>query len=314
MDSLTHYWEQLLGLLNRSWFVLGNTQVNAERVIGLLLILVFSWWFAHIIETGIRRITYSRAGKSMSESGVYALGRIVRYVIWIAGSIIGLNFIGLDLGSLALMGGAIGVGIGFGLQNIFSNLISGIIILLEKTLKVGDFVDLQSGVMGKVAEINMRYTRIITNDAVDIIVPNSEFINGRVVNWTYGDKLRRVQIPFGVAYGVDKELVRSAGLAAARAVEFTVEDEIHKADVWLVNFGDSSLDFQLIVWIGEAGVSSPGRVHATYLWAIETELRKAKIEIPFPQRDLHMRSGKLQVQLLPAETTNPTANPADKEN
>jgi small-conductance mechanosensitive channel len=298
METLALYWEHVVQLFSRSWFTLGSTPVSAERVLGLLIILIFSWWLAHIVETGIRRVTYSRAGKSMSESGVYALGRIVRYIIWIVGSFLGLNFIGLDLGSLALMGGAIGVGIGFGLQNIFSNLISGIIILLEKTLKVGDFVDLQSGVMGKVAEINMRYTRIITNDAVDIIVPNSEFINGRVVNWTYGDKLRRVQIPFGVAYGIDKEAVRTAGLAAARSVEFTVEDEIHKADVWLVNFGDSSLDFQLIVWIGEAGVSSPGRVNAAYLWAIETELRKANIEIPFPQRDLHMRSGKLQVELL----------------
>jgi small-conductance mechanosensitive channel len=222
----------------------------------------------------------------------------MRYIVWIAGSILGLNFIGFDLGSLALMGGAIGVGIGFGLQNIFSNLISGIIILLEKTLKVGDFVDLQSGVMGRVAEINMRYTRITTNDAVDIIVPNSEFINGRVVNWTYGDKLRRVQIPFGVAYGVDKELVRTAGLKAAQQVEFTVEDELHKADVWLVNFGDSSLDFQLVVWVGEAGVSSPARVSAAYLWAIETELRNANIEIPFPQRDLHLRSGRIDVQLV----------------
>jgi len=308
MDMLIQYWEQLLGLLNRSWFSIGETPVTFERVAWLLAILVISWWLAHFVENGIRRITHSRAGKSMSESGVYAMGRIVRYVIWIVGSIIGLNFIGLDMGSLALMGGAIGVGIGFGLQNIFSNLISGIIILLEKTLKVGDFVDLQSGVMGKVAEINMRYTRIITNDAVDIIVPNSEFINGRVVNWTYGDKLRRVQIPFGVAYGTDKEKVHTAGLTAARNVEFTVEDELHKADVWLVNFGASSLDFQLIVWIGEAGVSSPGRVSAAYMWAIETELGKAGIEIPFPQRDLHMRSGRLQVELLDPRTANHPIN------
>ena len=221
MEAFSQYWNEIIEVLNRSWFSIGETSVNAERVTGLVIILVFSWWLAHLVETGIRRL--SRAGKSMSESGLYTMGRIMRYVIWIAGSIIGLNFIGLDRGSLALMGGAIGVGIGFGLQNIFSNLISGIIILLEKTLKVGDFVDLQSGVMGKVAEINMRYTRIITNDAVDIIVPNSEFINGRVVNWTYGDKLRRVQIPFGVAYGVDKEQVRAAGLAAARSVEFTVK-------------------------------------------------------------------------------------------
>ncbi len=174
---------------------------------------------------------------------------------------------------------------------------SGIIILLERTLKVGDFVDLQSGVMGRVSEINMRYTRVTTNDAVDIIVPNSEFINGRVVNWTFGEVLRRMHIPFGVAYGTDKERVRDAALAAARQVPYTLENEARKTEVWLINLGESSLDFELVVWIGLEGVRSPSKVHAQYLWAIETELRSAGIEIPFPQRDLYLRSGPLQVNL-----------------
>ncbi len=312
MESLSRFLNQFVDLLNHGWFSIGSTAVTPNRVVGLIAIIIFAWWMAYFFERGIRQLAHSRAGKSMSESGVYAMGRIVRYVVWIVGTIIGLNFIGLDLGSLALMGGAVGVGIGFGLQNIFSNFISGIIILLEKTLKVGDFVDLQSGVMGKVAEINMRYTRITTNDAVDIIVPNSEFINGRVVNWTYNDQLRRVHVPFGVAYGTDKEKVRAVGLVAARSVEFTVEDDIHKAEVWLVKFGDSSLDFHLVVWVGEAGVRSPGRVTATYLWAIETELGKAGIEIPFPQRDLHMRSGSIKVELLDAQKSTPAQLP-DKQ-
>ncbi|HRA82632.1 MAG TPA: mechanosensitive ion channel [Thauera sp.] len=298
MEMLERYWSAIVVFLRQSWVTIGETEVTSERIFGLVVILLLSWWGALAVERGIQRISRSRAGKSMSEPGVYALGRILRYLIWILGSIIGLNFIGFDLGSLALMGGAIGVGIGFGLQNIFSNLISGVIILLEKTLKVGDFVDLQSGVMGRVTEINMRYTRITTNDAVDVIVPNSEFINGRVVNWTYGEQYRRMHIPFGVAYGTDKDKVREAGLAAARDVEFTVEDGTYRAEVWLVSLGESSLDFELVVWVGIAGVRSPGRVAATYLWAVETELRKAGIEIPFPQRDLHMRSGRIEVQLL----------------
>ena len=196
------------------------------------------------------------------------------------------------------MGGALGVGIGFGLQNIFSNLVSGIIILLERTLKVGDFVDLQSGIMGRVSEINMRYTRVTTNDAVDIIVPNSEFINGRVTNWTLGESLRRMHIPFGVAYGVDKEVVRLAALKAASSISFTAQDENHQTDLWLVKFGDSSLDFELIVWVGIEGVKAPAMAHAKYLWAIEAELRHAGIEIPFPQRDIHLRSGPLEVNLI----------------
>jgi small-conductance mechanosensitive channel len=288
----------VFAIFNTTWFVFGTTSVTPGRLLGVVAILLVSWWGAQLAEVSVRRVAARRAEGSMSGPGVYALGRILRYLIWILGSIIGLAFLGFDMASLAVMGGAIGVGLGFGLQNIFSNLVCGVIILLEKTLKVGDFVDLQSGVMGRVAEINMRYTRITTNDAVDIIVPNSEFINGRVVNWTFGEQLRRVHIPFGVAYGTDKEKVRAAGLAAAKTLSYTCEDATHQSDVWLVQLGDSSLNFELVVWVGIEGVRAPARVHAAYLWALETELGKAGIEIPFPQRDLHMRSGKLQVQLV----------------
>ncbi len=174
---------------------------------------------------------------------------------------------------------------------------SGIIILLEKTLKVGDFVDLQSGIMGHVSEINMRYTRITTNDAVDIIVPNSEFINGRVINWTYGAMRRRMHIAFGVAYGTDKEKVKQAVLNAAKNVSHTIENTSHTTEVWLVNMGNSSLDFELVVWVGSEGVRAPLKIEAQYLWAIETELVNAGIEIPFPQRDLNLRSGTIEVNL-----------------
>lgn len=290
--------DQLLRWLNTPLFSVGETEVNFMRIVGLILILVISWWAARMIERAVVRLSSGRK-KGMSEPALYALGRIMRYAIWIIGSVIGLSFIGFDLGSLAIMGGALGVGIGFGLQNIFSNLISGIIILLEKTLKVGDFVDLESGVMGRVAEINMRYTRIVTNDAVDVLVPNSEFINGRVVNWTFGDSLRRIRVPFGVAYGTDKETVRKVVLDAAATIEDTVEDAAHKTEVWLVSFGESSLDFELLVWVGESGVRSPMKMIAKYLWAIETALSGAEIEIPFPQRDLHVRSGRLEIAMPP---------------
>ena len=152
--------------------------------------------------------------------------------------------------------------------------------------------------MGRVNEINMRYTRITTNDQVDIIVPNSEFINGRVINWTLGNLNRRMHIPFGVAYGTDKELVRQCALNAAHTIKYTIEDSQKKTDVWLINFGDNSLDFELVVWVGPEGVRAPAHVHAQYLWEIETELAKAGIEIPFPQRDLHVRSGTLNVNLI----------------
>lgn len=280
-------------ILNAPLITISETPLTLGKVAGLLLLLMVAFLVVKLIERALKRLTRPGRRVSLTESAVYALSRIVSYIVWVVVIMVGLDYVGLNLSNLALIGGAIGVGIGFGLQNIVANFISGIVLLLEQTLKVGDFVDLQSGVMGKVSEINIRYTRVTTNDLEDVIVPNSEFINGRVTNWTFNENLRRVHVPFGVAYGTDKELVKRAGLAAAATVEGCVIDAAHPADVWLVGFGDSSLDFELVVWVGPKLVKAPGKTKAQFLWALETELRRSEIEIPFPQRDLHIRSGSL---------------------
>ncbi len=277
------------------WFSIADTQINLVRLIGLLVILVAVWRIGVMIEKVIARLGHEQ-DKAISP-GWYALSRMSRYAIWIIGFVVGLSYIGFDMASFAVIGGAIGVGVGFGLQNIISNFVSGIIILIEEIIKVDDFVDLQSGVMGKVTEINLRYTRITTTDLIDIIVPNSEFISGRVVNWTLGERVRRVHVPFCVAYGTEKELVREAGIAAAESVAGSLHEPGREPDVWLVGFGDSSLNFELVVWVGPNTITSPGKTQAVFLWAIEDELRKRNIEIPFPQRDLHIRSGSLAVKL-----------------
>jgi small-conductance mechanosensitive channel len=153
-------------------------------------------------------------------------------------------------------------------------------------------VELESGVYGEVREINMRSTLITTNDNVDILVPNSEFVSGRVTNWTLREAYRRIRVPFGVAYGSDKELVKKAALEAADRVSWTLRSSPKRMpNVLLVSFGESSLDFELIVWLTSEAVKRPLVVNAAYLWEIETSLRQYQIEIPFPQRDLHLRSG-----------------------
>ena len=283
--------------LSVPWFTLGDTPISAGRLVGLVIIIIFVWWFASMLERGIRHVAMKRADQEKTASAVYTWARVLRYLVWIIGTMIGLNYIGFELTSLALLGGAIGVGIGFGLQNIVSNFVSGIIILLERTLKIGDFVDLQSAVRGHVREIGLRFTRITTNDDVDVIVPNSEFINGRVTNWTFENRMCRMHVKFGVAYGSDKDRVRAAALRAADRIEGTVQEAGRKPEAWLVGFGDSSLDFELVVWVGPKLVARPGSTEAAYLWAIEDELRVEGIEIPFPQRDLHVRSGTLNVHL-----------------
>jgi small-conductance mechanosensitive channel len=283
------------------WFTLGDTPVSAGRLVGLVIIILLVWWFAAVLEKGLRHIGLRGPGREQNTGTVYAWARVFRYIVWIVGTLIGLNYIGFSLASLALFGGAIGVGIGFGLQNIVANFVSGIVILLEGTLKVGDFVDLQSGIRGHVREIGLRYTLVSTNDEVDVIVPNSEFVNGRVTNWTYQSRIHRLHIPFGVAYGSDKERVKAAALRAAARVEGTVLETGREPDVWLVGFGNSSLDFELVVWVGPQLIASPNRTEAAYLWAIEDEFRVDGIEVPFPQRDLHVRSGRLDVRVESAD-------------
>ncbi len=142
-----------------------------------------------------------------------------------------------------------------------------------------------------VTEISIRSTKVTTNDNVDILVPNEEFIKAQVISWTLSDTQRRLRIPFGVAYGTDKELVRKAGLEVAAKLDWTMDDGGNRApQVWLVGFGDSSLDFELAVWLTDEATKKPAKVNADYYWELHTALHKYDIEIPFPQRDLHLRS------------------------
>lgn len=180
MNILLETYYKLEEVASVPWFSIADTQINLVRVVGLAIILATVWRIGMSIEKLITRL--GREKNKAVSPGWYALSRMSRYAIWIIGFMVGLNYVGFDMASFAVIGAAIGVGVGFGLQNIISNFVSGIIILIEGIIKVDDFVDLQSGVMGKVIEINLRYTRITTSDLIDIIVPNSEFITGRIVN------------------------------------------------------------------------------------------------------------------------------------
>ncbi|HPF28299.1 MAG: mechanosensitive ion channel [Steroidobacteraceae bacterium] len=297
--------DELTKTLERAWtwseslvFTVGTFRIDIRQLVLLALLVVVIILLGKFTERAVQRLGKRFADGDTAYPAAYAFGRIMKYVVLILGAMIGLDMMGLDVSKLALIGGAIGVGVGFGLQNIVSNFVSGIILLTERSLKVGDFVDLQSGVRGRVVEIAMRYTRVSTNDLVDILVPNSEFVNGRVTNWTFDEFSRRIRVPFGVAYGTDKERVKAAGVAAAKRISGIIVDDPRRApDVWLVGFGDSALNFELVVWVSRRLVTSPGRTEAAILWAIDDELRAANIEIPFPQRDLHVRSGELRVRL-----------------
>ncbi len=273
--------------LSRTLFHLKESPVTGGMLLRMLLIFAIVWGISKIIGRAVRRLERRH---NISAAAAFMFNRVLHYILILLGMLIALSSIGIDLTKFALFASALGIGLGFGLQAVISNFVSGLIILFERSLKIGDFVELESGVRGKVREINTRGTIITTNDNIDILIPNSEFVNGKVTNWTLRDVVRRLRIPFGVAYGSDKELVKKAVLEAADAVPFTLQDETHKTQVWLSEFGDSSLNFHLIVWVSGSAVSRPSAVSAAYAWAIETALGKYNIEIPFPQQDLNVRS------------------------
>lgn len=299
-------------VLGRPLFKLGGTDVSALGLVGAIVFVIAVWWLAGLIERSVLRAARGRTEDPTSYARMHVLGRLLRYAVWVLGTLAGLNLVGIDLSSIALVGSAFAVGLGFGLQNVISNFVSGVIILVERSLKVGDFVDLESGVRGHVREIAMRFTRVTTNDAIDVLVPNSEFINKRVINWTLDDSHRRLRIPFGVAYGTPKEKVREAGIAAARTVPGVLAIEGRLPTVWLVNYGDSAVNYELVVWAERELTTHPASAQAKLMWALDDQLTRFGIEIPFPQRDLHLRSGVLDVRLnqagrdaMPASPTGP---------
>lgn len=268
---------------------LGDFSFTVGNLLAGLVTLGLLWFIALRVRHGFDR--YAKRREVSRRASLYTLSRVIYYVLVAISFTIAMSVAGVPISKFAVFAGALGVGLGFGLQAIFSNFISGLILLFDRSLKVGDFVELESGVVGEVRDINIRSTRITTNDYIDILVPNSEFVTGRVNNWTYGSKYRRLRVAFGVAYGSDKELVKKAALEAAEAVPFTMSMEGARGpQVWLLSFGDSSLNFELVVWIDSEATKRPLAVTAAYNWELENALNRYGIEIPFPQSDLNVRS------------------------
>ncbi|MHB1991037.1 mechanosensitive ion channel family protein [Metallibacterium scheffleri] len=306
---------QIDNLLDLRLIHFGTVRLSVGALLAALLILGGAILLSYLLR---RMLTHyaTRYPDNINRSALYTLARLGHYTLLLLGVMFALSATGIPVSRFAVFFAALGVGLGFGLQAIFNNFISGLILLFERSLKVGDFVELASGVHGEVRDINIRATRINTNDDVDILVPNSEFVSGRLVNWTLTAGTRRIKVPFGVAYGSDKEQVREAGLEAAREVPHTLaQDGPHAPQVWLSGFGASSLDFELVVWVNADATRHPGGVSAAYNWSLHSALARRGIELPFPQRDLHLRSwfgltGAEALQALRESTPRVAAAPS----
>jgi len=227
----------------------------------------------------------------------YAIARIVGYIVLVLGLLIGLETVGVNLNSLAVVAGALGVGIGFGLQNIVNNFVSGLIILAERPIQIGDRIDLGNNTVGKVVRIGARATHVLTNDNIMVIVPNSEFVSNRVVNWTHIDPRVRLRLVVGVGYSSDPHEVEKLLLEIADENPNVLKDPA--PTVAFKEFGQSTLNFELRVW-AEDMAHRPGNLESQLNFAIWDKFKQRGIELPFPQRDLHIK-GPVRVELRPGQ-------------
>jgi small-conductance mechanosensitive channel len=258
-------------------------------VFTVLTVLKFFLWIAAIAVANVllRKFIGRRVlRRTRVDPGLqFAITKIFGYTFVALGFYVALVVNGVNLSSLAVVAGALGIGIGFGLQNIVANFVSGLVLLAERPVSVGDRNE-ESGVAGNVTRINLRSTTVVTNDNITIIVPNSDLTSQSVTNWSYGDPRVRIRLPVSVAYGTDVEKLRAALLEVAAAHP----DVLKQPDptVYFDSFGDSALNFELAVWTA-AMSRSPRRFRSDLNFAIERRLREAKIEIPFPQRVVHLK-------------------------
>lgn len=250
----------------------------------LLIALAVVFWLSSWLKRSFFKRFLSSSG--LDRALQYTIAQIAGYLVLITGAAIALTNAGIDLSALAIFAGAVGVGLGFGLQDIARNFVSGIIILLERPIEIGDRVEVDK-VAGIVRAIRARSTTVLTNDNIAMIVPNAKFIEDTVTNWSHNDPKVRFRIPIGVAYGSDVEKVRAALLEVAREHPKALAEP--EPTVFFGGFGESSLDFELAVWSSEMSYR-PRRFRSELNFAIERKLREAGIEIPFPTREVHVRS------------------------
>lgn len=266
---------------------MGQTRVSLLETGKLILSLVVLWilalWLARLIENRVSQAQYINASMQV------ALVKLSRFLLLVAAFLMALNAVGIDLTALAVLGGAVGVGLGFGLKSIASNFISGFIVLFDRSIRPGDVITIDN-TFGWVQELHARYIVVRDRDGVERLIPNETLITTEVINWSYTDRNVRLKIPVSISYDDDPEQAMALLLGAARANPRVLDDPAPAAR--LMNFGDNGIELELRVWIQdpESGLAN---VRSDVNVAIWRAFKAAGITIPFPQRDLHIRGGAL---------------------
>ena len=282
--------QKLINIINYPIFTVDNRTITPLNFAVFILVLLIGWFAGKYYKYLIYKLRHK---KNISFSTATLLANIGYYTILTLSFLIALKVVGLDLSSLAIIAGALSVGIGFGLQNIVNNFISGIILMFERSIKVGDYIQIDQNTRGEVVDISMRSTIIRTNDNINLIIPNQSFIQNNVINWTLGDDIVRFRVPFGVAYGTDIDKVEKTVLNAIQQSDLPFIRKHRSFDVTphviFIEMADSSLNFELFVWVKGEYARRPRRTRSEFLKIIYNALNKAGINIPFPQQDLHIK-------------------------
>jgi len=279
-------------ILQKPIFTVSGQGISVVSFIYFIVVIGLSVALSRLFVRFLKRNVYSQT--EIERGAQYTLSRLVRYVTVTIGFLIALQMIGFDLSVLAVFGGLFGVGIGFGLQNIFSNFASGIILMIERPIQVGDTVELD-GILGKVEEIRFRVAVVNTFDNESIIVPNSHLVSEEVTNWSYGgDSSLRLRIPIGVDYGTDIQTVENILLEIAEEEDKVMQEP--EPQVFFKEHADSSLNFELRVWIPSP--QERVQVRDNIRRKIDRRFNEAGIGIPFPQTDVHFypQNGEISVE------------------
>ncbi len=279
------YFDTIKAFLDTPQFTykIGEYQVSAYGVMRAVLILMFIFWstamLTDLIDKRVNKL------KKVKKANKVLIVKIVHIGLYLLAGLIALDIIGIDLTTLTVFSGALGIGLGFGLQKIASNFISGLILTFERSVETDDMVELTDGTVGNIRKTSARYTLIETFDGKEILVPNEDLITSRVTNWTFSNKRGRIEIALGVSYKADIEKAQALILEAAVSHPRCLKDPEPKC--YLRNFGDSSVDFILHFWIDDVA-SGRWQPQSEVMFAIWHAFKKNDIEIPFPQRDVHI--------------------------
>lgn len=279
--------------LTEPLFVFNEQGISTLDIIKVIFILIMGFMIAAFYKRKIMNLALKR--EKLSIPSAKAISSAGYYMIVFITLLVSLKSIGLDLSNLGMVAGALSIGIGFGLQTVVSNLAAGIILMFERTIRLGDYIEISDTIRGTVSDMKMRSTTVTTNDNIDVIIPNSSFIQNNVINWTLENDIRRIHIPFSVAYGTSNEKVEKVIMEELKQckINYVKNSTKHTNLIWMTAMGSSSVDYELVVWIRGQSTLRPAGTKSDFLKFLYSTLNKHQIEIPFPQLDLHVKKNQM---------------------